>query len=99
MFSHGPYKVTIPEISTNKKFNSNLSFFLTEQSLKVRLVIYLSFIINFNFVLQLQVAHVTKLVQRKEINVPINLQENVDVNLLSQVSIVMNVLMVIGELD
>ena len=41
----------------------------------------------------------TKLVQRREINVPINLTERVDVNLLSQVSIVMNVLLDTGELD
>ena len=41
----------------------------------------------------------TKLVQRREINVPINLTESVDVNLLSQVSIVMNVLLDTGELD
>ena len=41
----------------------------------------------------------TKLVQRGEINVPINLQESVDAKLLSQVSIVTNVVMDIGELD
>ena len=41
----------------------------------------------------------TKLVQRGEINVPINLTESVDVNLLSQVSIVMNVVMDIGVLE
>jgi hypothetical protein len=42
---------------------------------------------------------VTKLVQRREINVPINLMEIADANLLSQVPIVINVLMDIGELD
>ena len=41
----------------------------------------------------------TKLVQRREINVPIHLQESVDAKLLSQVSIVMNVLMDIGILE
>ena len=41
----------------------------------------------------------TKLVQRREINVPINLTEIADANLLSQVPIVINVVMDIGELD
>ena len=41
----------------------------------------------------------TKLVQRGEINVPINLMEIADANLLSQVPIVINVLMDTGELD
>ena len=41
----------------------------------------------------------TKLEQRMEINVPTNLQETVDVNPLSQVSIAMNVLLVIGILE
>ena len=41
----------------------------------------------------------TKLVQRREINVPINQMEIADVNLLSQVSIVMNVVMDIGILE
>ena len=41
----------------------------------------------------------TKLGQRMEINVPTNLQETVDVNQLSQVSIVTDVLMVTGELE
>ena len=41
----------------------------------------------------------TKLVQRREINVPINLTEIADANLLSQVPIVTAVVMDIGELD
>ena len=40
----------------------------------------------------------TKLVQRREINVPINLLEIADANLRSQAPIVMNVSMDIGEL-
>ena len=40
----------------------------------------------------------TKLVQRREINVPINQMEIADVNLLSQAPIVINVVMDIGEL-
>ena len=41
----------------------------------------------------------TKLVQRGEINVPINLMEIADANLLSQVPIVTAVEMDIGELE
>ena len=41
----------------------------------------------------------TKLVQRGEINVPINLTEIADANLLSQVPIVTAVVMDIGELE
>ena len=41
----------------------------------------------------------TKLVQRGEINVPINLTEIADANLLSQAPIVINVKMATGELD
>ena len=41
----------------------------------------------------------TKLVQREEINVPINLTEIADANLLSQVPIVTAVEMDIGELE
>ena len=55
--------------------------------------------IEYNLILQLQAAHVTKLVQRGEINVPINLTEIADANLLSQVPIVIAVVLDIGELD
>ena len=41
----------------------------------------------------------TKLVQRGEINVPINLMEIADANLLSQEPTVTAVVMDIGELD
>ena len=41
----------------------------------------------------------TKLVQRGGINVPINLMEIADANLLSQVPIVTAVVMDIGELE
>jgi hypothetical protein len=44
-------------------------------------------------------AHVTKLVQRREINVPINQMEIADVNQLSQAPIVTLVVMDIGELE
>ena len=44
-------------------------------------------------------AYVTKLGHRMEINVPTNLQEIVGANPLSQVSIAMNVLLVIGILE
>ena len=40
-----------------------------------------------------------KLEQRREINVPTNLQDSVDASPLSQVSIVMNVVMDIGVLE
>ena len=39
------------------------------------------------------------MVQRREINVPINQMEIADVNQLSQEQIVINVVMDIGELD
>ena len=41
----------------------------------------------------------TKLVQRGEINVPINLTEIADANRLSQAPIVIDVVLDIGELD
>ena len=41
----------------------------------------------------------TKLVQRREINVPINLTEIADANRQSQAPNVINVVMDIGELD
>ena len=41
----------------------------------------------------------TKLVQRREINVPINLTEIADASRLSQAPNVINVLMDIGELE
>ena len=47
----------------------------------------------------MQAAHVTKMAQRREINVPINQMEIADANLLSQAPIVINVKMATGELD